>query len=97
MAMRLDTITTESSAKLYFEPPARSVAQFPGSMYPTATRNPGPANAKSLRKKPAEDGTTRLRWTSDKLSSTGCEWKPASVCMGPEFKLGMANLIIFYY
>ena len=95
--MRLDTMTTESSAKLYFEPPARSVAQFPGSMYPTATRNPGPANAKSLRKKLAEDGTTRLRWTSDKLGKIGCERKPASVCRGPESELGMTNLVICYY
>jgi hypothetical protein len=27
------------------------VAQLPGSMYPTATRYPGPENAKSFRQK----------------------------------------------
>src|SRR5262249_45747872 len=31
------------------DPPPRSVAQLPGSMYPTAMRYPGPANARTLR------------------------------------------------
>ena len=62
-----------------------------------AWQGTGPANATSLRKKPAEDGTTRVRWTSDKLGRVGCEWKPASVCIGPESKLGMTNLVIYYY
>ena len=43
-----------------------SVAQLPGSMYPTATRNPGPEKAKSFRQKPAPGGTNTLRCTSGK-------------------------------
>src|SRR4051812_36871123 len=36
-------------------------------MYPTATRNPGPANAIILRQKLAVLGTARLRFTSGRL------------------------------
>src|SRR5205807_9677378 len=67
MAMKLEIMTTERRVKLYFDPAARSVAQFPGSMYPTATRNPGPANATILRQKLAVFGTASERCTSGRL------------------------------
>src|SRR5206468_12784514 len=97
MAMKLESTTTERRVKLYFDPPARSVAQLPGSMYPTATRNPGPANANSLRRTPAETGTTKLRWTSERLGRSGVERNPASVCNEPDSRLGMANFFVHSY
>src|SRR5512143_2565246 len=42
-----------------------SVAQFPGSMYPTDTRYAGPANAKRRRRNPRDSGTETDEWTSD--------------------------------
>ena len=39
----LEAMTTHRSVKPYFEPASMSVAQFPGSMYPTDTSRPGPA------------------------------------------------------
>ena len=36
--MALDMTRTQTRAYPYREPAAMSVAQFPGSMYPTATR-----------------------------------------------------------
>src|SRR3954468_20355655 len=55
---------TLSREELYFDPAARSVAQLPGSMYPTATRNPGPANATSFRENPGVRGTGSELWIS---------------------------------
>src|SRR5512147_345108 len=47
-----------------------SVAQFPGSMYPTDTRYAGPANAKRRRRNPRASGTATDEWTSERdLSS----------------------------
>ncbi len=51
MAMKFEISTTESSVKPKRAPPSKSVAQLPGSMYPTAISKPGPAKASSLRKK----------------------------------------------
>jgi hypothetical protein len=40
---------------------------LPGSMYPTETRNPGPAKASSLRQKLPPLGTASVEWTSGRL------------------------------
>ena len=49
IAIRFEISTTESSVYPNCDPAARSVAQLPGSMYPTATKYPGPANASIFR------------------------------------------------
>src|ERR1051325_3685373 len=67
-AMRFDVRMTASRVYPNAEPPARSVAQFPGSMYPTATRYPGPANANIFRQKPAPSGMGTEPWTSGRLT-----------------------------
>jgi hypothetical protein len=41
-----------------------SVAQFPGSMYPTATRKPGPEKASTFFQKDAPVGMPTVLWTS---------------------------------
>ena len=68
--MKFETRMTLSSANPNCAPPCRSVAQLPGSMYPTATRKPGPENAASFRQKetPAA-GTRTLRFTSGREAS----------------------------
>src|SRR5438309_1162132 len=48
IAIRLDSRITLSRLYPKRDPPPKSVAQLPGSMYPTATRYPGPANARAL-------------------------------------------------
>src|SRR5512140_2042111 len=47
-----------------------SVAQFPGSMYPTDTRYAGPANAKRRRRNPRDSGTATVEWTSERELSS---------------------------
>src|SRR2546423_12668024 len=61
IAIKLLSTITLSSVYPNFDPPPMSVAQFPGSMYPTATKYPGPANAHTLRshEAPALKGTVR--------------------------------------
>src|ERR1039458_10427005 len=44
-AMALDITSTQSNEYPKRAPPSRSVAQLPGSIYPTLTRYAGPANA----------------------------------------------------
>src|SRR5437899_2484291 len=72
IAIRLDSRMTLSSVYPKRAPPARSVAQLPGSMYPTATRYPGPANASAFfHHAPRWTGT--VRYTSARLGvSRGC-------------------------
>src|SRR6266513_1131878 len=53
LAIRFEIRTKLSSVYPNCDPPARSVAQLPGSIYPTATRYPGPANASIFRQKEA--------------------------------------------
>ena len=43
--------TTESKVYPNLAPPEISVAQFPGSIYPTATIQPGPVKAKTFFQK----------------------------------------------
>src|SRR5512146_96267 len=43
-----------------------SVAQLPGSMYPTETRYAGPAKARSRRKNPRASGIATVEWTSER-------------------------------
>src|SRR2546426_6124208 len=72
IAIRLDSRMTLSSVYPKRAPPARSVAQLPGSIYPTATRYPGPANASAFfHHAPRLTGT--VRYTSARLGvSRGC-------------------------
>jgi len=52
-------------------PADRSVLQLPGSMYPTLTRNAGPAKARNCRQKAAEgggSGTVLLRPSNEQGS-----------------------------
>ena len=56
----------------------RSVAQLPGSMYPTATRKPGPENASTLRQNEAPAGTVMVRCTSGRLSAVRACAQPGS-------------------
>jgi hypothetical protein len=53
------------------EPPAMSVAQLPGSMYPTEIRNPGPRNPNNRRQKIGEREMRTLACTSGKEASMG--------------------------
>src|SRR3989338_6441542 len=69
--MKFEIRTTERRVYPNRAPPARSVAQLPGSIYPTATISPGPAKAKSLRQKPAFTGTGIEENTSGKLGIFG--------------------------
>src|SRR3954453_1689553 len=69
MAIKLESSTTLSSAYPKRAPPARSVAQLPGSMYPTATMYPGPANARALRQKETPRGTWTEWYDSGRLGS----------------------------
>src|SRR5438477_11976970 len=55
-----------------------SVAQLPGSMYPTATRKPGPENANSFRQKLTLAGTLTDRCTSRNEGMAGA----LSYCLG---------------
>src|SRR5512141_3271238 len=48
-----------------------SVAQFPGSMYPTDTRYAGPANAKRRRRNPRDSGIVTDEWTSERELPSG--------------------------
>src|SRR5512141_3349283 len=50
-----------------------SVAQFPGSMYPTDTRYAGPANAKRRRRNPRDSGIATLEWTSERELLSGID------------------------
>src|SRR5207247_2120995 len=59
-ARRLDSRITRSRLYPKRDPPPKPVAQWPGSMYPTATSYPGPANARALRHQlPSATGTVR--------------------------------------
>src|SRR5258708_37923924 len=65
--MRLETKITMRSVYPNCDPPAKSVAQFPGSMYPTEIKNPGPANASSRLQNPNVLYTGMELCTSSKL------------------------------
>src|SRR3954469_16325478 len=69
MAIKLESSTTLSSAYPKRAPPARSVAQLPGSMYPTATMYPGPAKARALRQNETPRGTCTEWYDSGRLGS----------------------------
>src|SRR5579885_1327917 len=71
IAMRLLIRITLSSVYPNFEPPPRSVAQFPGSIYPSATREPGPAKAGTLRIQEAVADTGMVRWASGREGRRG--------------------------
>src|SRR5436190_369067 len=77
MAIMLERATTQSRPYLKRAPPSRSVAQFPGSMYPTETSRAGPAKARYCRQKLAEcAGTATVECMS---SSERCPTAPAGV------------------
>src|SRR5260221_235567 len=67
MAMRLEIRITMRRVYPNCDPPAKSVAQFPGSIYPTEIRNPGPANASSFLQNPNVLYTGIELCTSSKL------------------------------
>src|SRR6185295_12733843 len=62
--MKFEIRITLSSVYPNCAPPCKSVAQLPGSMYPTATMSPGPAKASILRMTPPPPGTRIDRCTS---------------------------------
>src|SRR5689334_16389247 len=76
--MKLEIRMTESSEYPNLAPPARSVAQLPGSMYPTATSRPGPANASIFFHGPAPCGTGTEACTSGKDGTWLCDRQPGA-------------------
>src|SRR5207245_21194 len=62
-AIAFDITSTQRSLYPKRAPPSRSVAQFPGSMYPTLTRYAGPANA-NIRFQTETWDVPTLEWTS---------------------------------
>src|ERR1017187_5307853 len=71
IAIRFDAMMTNSSVYPNREPPAMSVAQLPGSMYPTEIRDPGPRNPNNRRQKIGEREMRTLACTSGKEGSMG--------------------------
>src|SRR4051794_1937234 len=70
--MAFDMTSTHKSRYPNLAPASMSVAQLPGSMYPTLTRYAGPANA-SIRFQKETWPVPTVEWTSasDRVSCTG--------------------------
>ena len=61
--MKLATATTHSRSYLNSAPPAKSVPQLPGSIYPTLTNKAGPTYARQFRQNSvAFSGTSTVPW-----------------------------------
>lgn len=81
IAMRLEMAITHRSVYPNRWPAARSVAQLPGSMYPTATMSPGPVKAHNFRHGWAVCGTRTLACDSARLG--GLSRRHAGIDAGP--------------
>ena len=88
--MKFERTITLSSEYPKRDPPARSVAQLPGSMYPTATRNPGPLKASIFRQKPAPGGIRIERCDSGRLRVESSE-EPE---LATEFAMGTSGRMV---
>jgi hypothetical protein len=64
IAIRFDAITTDSKVYPNLDPPAISVAQLPGSIYPTEIRNPGPRKPRRRRQQKGDRETATEEYSS---------------------------------